>query len=717
MNRAIERRTAFAQAVAGMVCGLGLLHLACSPETGATYLKPFHRFVAPDPGAPSPITAELPSATIQDETRPVLAAPQQRVLVPPRALRPQERGGALRLVPSVPREFRNESRLLVMPALKIAGVHTPLPPQVVKTRRNARRVFVRLDLEIPPVEPDARADLFVVAYAPDRADLGDLRMPALVFPERAELEFAIGLLEAEWGDDPVEFRVEACRAESCEPLFSERLDPSDPEGEGWRDRRVSLAGLSGSTRELRFTAQRSTSRAPFSFPVWGHPTVYERRPIAEGGENLILLSIDTLRADHLTTHGYEHDTAPFIEERFAAKGTVFDNAVAAATTTAPSHASIFTSLPPAAHRVNGFYPIPKSIPTLPEWIRNAGIDTGAITENAWIGVAHGFERGFDVLKENKSARVGFAAGHIEATFERAEEWLEWNRDKRFFLFLHTYQVHSPYAPPERYATAFQTQGVGSAEEAGANHLRLRADYDREIRYTDDELRRLFGALARLKLGHRTVVVLTSDHGEAFLEHGLLEHGGPLFEEVVRVPLMFEGPGIAAGRRIETPVGGVDLMPTILDLLGVPVPDGLAGTSLAPLLSDSTEAATLPVKPVYAETLARNTVGPDHRFRKFLAPAFMVRKGPWKLSRYLEPDGSFRYELYDLSSDPGELENLHGTAAGPSAELEELLRTYEARSQQMRERLERDSARTPADPEALVLDPEREEKLRALGYLE
>jgi arylsulfatase A-like enzyme len=365
--------------------------------------------------------------------------------------------------------------------------------------------------------------------------------------------------------------------------------------------------------------------------------------------------------------------------------------------------TIFTSLPPSVHgATDGFKVLASGILTLPEWIRAQGLDTAAVTEDGWVGAHQGFARGFDVFIENESARITAPEGQVDRTFARARRWLELHRDKRFFLFLHTYQVHAPYAPPARYAGLF----VPPEGQAAPLHVRQLADYDREIRYTDDELAGLFAALERLGLADRTIVVVTSDHGEEFLEHGLVSHGAHLYEESVGVPLVLRGPGIPAGRRIAAPVGHADLMPTLLELLGLPVPGGLSGRSVRPLLQGG--SGELEARPVFSEGWATFQPGADGG-RAFEPPSLAVRRGERKLARYRSPDGT-RYELYDLSADPGERSDLSRSEPGEAGGLRALLEAYERETA----RADRPAAPATAAP---ALDADREEKLRALGYLE
>jgi arylsulfatase A-like enzyme len=695
-----------------LLAGFAAMACACAEDVrDDAVLVPVRRF-ADVPGAGA-LTVGLPVATILDDTRFALAAPREQILVWPKALPAREGARVVQLRPVLPRELEGAERLLVFAYARTGEDWTSRPPEVVAPVRSGKLGTVRVDVPLPAVAAGTRVMVNVTALPLDLVDLAERSTEALEIPPRAWLEFAMGILVARWGYDPVEFSVEACEADRCERVFTEVFDPAD--GEAWRDRRVSLAALAGSQRRFRFLARRLAEAAPFSLPVWANPTLYVERPRVAGDLNVILLSVDTLRADHLTPYGYARDTSPFIDEHFGRGGTLFENPVAAATITTPSHASMFTSLQPTSHgTIDGTRVIPRHIPTLPEWVRAAGIDTAGVTEDGWLGIRHGFGRGFDVYEENKSPHIMSPEGQVDLTFGRAADWLERHRQKRFFLFLHTFQVHSPYAPPPRYADLFAEPGA----DAKPSHERWKDDYDREIRYTDDELRRLVARLDELGLSDRTVFILTADHGEAFLEHGLVEHGGRLHEELVRVPLLLAGPGIPKGRRIATPVAHVDILPTVLELLGVAAPEWVQGRSLAGLVAGREPESAFSDRALFSETRTRTALAAERSIVPFPIPAFMVRQGTRKLLRYPDGTGGFRYELYDVARDPAERRDLWTDEGDSAADLRALLDGYETASQDHRERIDA-STGAGAAPEVQVvpLDPAQEQKLRALGYLE
>ena len=357
--------------------------------------------------------------------------------------------------------------------------------------------------------------------------------------------------------------------------------------------------------------------------------------------------------------------------------------------------------------------------TLAKYLRAFGVEAAAFTEDGWLDIGYGFGRGFARYWEDKSPNIMEPQGRVGRIFGRASQWLRANHGKRFFLFLHTYQVHAPYVPPEKYLKTLRQAGSYADRPAGSGGLGAAFDdmvrYDAEIRYTDDELRRFWQTLDELGLAENTVFILTSDHGEEFLEHGHLQHGADNYEEAVHVPLMMIGPGLPPGRRIPGNVSLADVMPTVLELMGVPVPGGIAGTSL---LARIRAKDTVPrSRAVYSESLAPFALGPNQTTLPFLRPAYSVQLGSRKLHRYRQAEG-YRYEYYDLTRDPGERTNAYDPDSPQVAQLAKLLGAYEQRCR------EAQSTKAPGlepggrtnEAKGVPIDPIREEKLRALGYL-
>jgi arylsulfatase A-like enzyme len=409
-----------------------------------------------------------------------------------------------------------------------------------------------------------------------------------------------------------------------------------------------------------------------------------------------LISIDTLRADHLGCYGYERDTSPFLDE-LAAGGARFANATINTHGTTPSHATILSSLYQEAHGVQAGSDPPRAIPPevalLPEILRSHGYATLGITGGGNVGREFGFARGFDEFDDRAhSVKVG-----VRRALRRIAHHLEAPEPRPLFVFLHTYEVHSPYAPPQAYHSLFGPTSsdfeptsrnllaiVNDARTAlsSADLSHVVAMYDAGIRHTDDVLRSFFEELAELGFLEDAVVAVTSDHGEEFAEHGGLLHRALLYQEILTVPLIFSGRGVAPGLVDRSPVSSVDIAPTLLALANLPVPADMQGR---PLLGASGER-----------------VGPERVTVAQYGPhLYAVRSGEWKLIETHDPPG---LELYHLASDPGEQADVAGEQPQIVAELRRELAAW-------RRRHARSLTPVTAD-----LDPEAVERLRALGYV-
>jgi arylsulfatase A-like enzyme len=402
-------------------------------------------------------------------------------------------------------------------------------------------------------------------------------------------------------------------------------------------------------------------------------------PEAEMPPNLLLVTIDTLRRDHCSVYGYERDTTPRLRA-FAGKGVRFDAAYAPGPITGPTHATLFTGLFPVGHGVvkNGLVLDPDH-ETLAERLQARGYQTGAIVSSFAVdsrfGLSQGFERYRDrfdparssiVWKEWEGHQVseGFDQPAPDAT-RRAIQWLDAREASRpFFLWVHYFDPHSPYIAPRRFRR-FLPEGGPSPEAARAIAL-----YDAEIAYTDFWLGKLLGALSERGLDADTLVAITSDHGEGLQDHGYMFHDFQLYEEAVRVPLLLRWPGrIVGGRVIGTPTSLVDLMPTLLDLLGVEAGPEMQGVSRARQLTgraagrEPAPAIFLQRRPFRATKIAGFDVAGD---------GFAVRVGRWK---YIETPEEGGRELYDLEVDPGESENVYAENAAVGDELSARIQVF------------------------------------------
>lgn len=553
---------------------------------------------------------------------------------------------------------------------------TTLPP--VRIER-AKRV-VRMSL------PNGADEMQVEAYLVARAKR---RFRSHSFSPRsgARLQGGMALVPLVPSDAlvSVEFRIVAHVGGNVEVLHRKVLEVgTDPPA--WMDYDFELDRFVGQKLELEFDTRvngpSGRELLPVA-PVWSLPAILE--PAPEPGWSFVVVSLDTLRADHVGAYGAPNGSTPVLDA-LAADGVTFERAMTTYPSTTGSHMSLFTGLYPSAHDVRAPPAmLSAEIPMLAELLAPAGYVTAAVTENAMIVAAAGFERGFDSYTEFRGAEAHKASGHVDRVMDVATSWLSDHRDERFFLFLHTYEVHSPYNPPSEFDRY-------PSPDDGRPLPRARAQYRGGVAYTDHELGRLRAVLDELGLSRRTVLIVTSDHGEGFGEHGVFGHGHHLTEELLRVPLVVRAPGLApTGHRVAQPVSWVDLAPTILELAGLEKPPAMHGRSLVALLSR--EDGIDPV-PVYGEV------------------------GGGKAKQVAARDGDLKWIFSPESPSPRAYDLEQGEGAGMEIETEEVL----ARGRVLRARFEemvgnRAEEESPVSRPGIEIDPELEGQLRALGYLE
>lgn len=422
-----------------------------------------------------------------------------------------------------------------------------------------------------------------------------------------------------------------------------------------------------------------------------------------GVDGLLLVVVDTLRADRVSAAGYPRPTTPNLDG-LAARGALFTECVAHAPWTRPSVASLMTGrLPTATGLTCHEFRLPKGscdvlhpeLETLAECFASAGFATGGVVANINVDPVFGFDQGFGryisipaLQAADPAWRMG--RGWLEDTTpavgDAAIGWLETHGgDGPFLLYLHYLDPHEPYLPEPDDAALFDPATYGDLPE---EHRASAAAYDAEVRGVDRDLGRVLAALERLGLRDRTAVVVTSDHGEEFGEHGGAYHGWTLYEEQLRVPLAIVAPGLTAPDTVLTDaVGLVDLMPTLLELFDVPAPPGLQGRSLAPLL----RGELLPPLDAVVE-------------RGYRPYAGLRRAGGAKLVVDLEEGTRW---LYDLAVDPGELRAAANPDAALLAELDAALRERLAESEALR--------LTLGEVADVSLTPEQIEQLGAIGY--
>ncbi|MDJ0787734.1 MAG: sulfatase, partial [Myxococcota bacterium] len=446
--------------------------------------------------------------------------------------------------------------------------------------------------------------------------------------------------------------------------------------------RASRTGKRGApARRLRRRRARS-QRGPRSalcglVVVWlgvGCQGEADKAPEALEIDRVVVITIDTLRADHVGAYGASFARTPVLDG-LARDGVRFDVATSPAPVTLPAHTSLFSARDPSEHGVrhNGLFQVQPELPLLAERLSDAGFATGAFVGAFVLDRRFGLARGFDVYDDEMSidrgtaGTFGFAERTADEVVDRALAWLDGAPD-RFFLWAHFYDPHADYRPPAGFALALPGR-----------------PYDGEIAFTDSQVGRLLAAIDERWPNGRTLVVATSDHGESLGQHGESTHSYLIYEPTQRIPLLMKGPGLPVGKVVASPVRLIDVAPTVLALLGLPALEGASGVDLRDRIAGSEDAPLV----TYMETLAPH-------FDFGWASLVGVREGDYKLIR------GTRTELYDLSTDPGETRNL-------ADERPELVARLEA---EIDTRIESGGDPTPTRN----IDEEERQRLVALGYL-
>jgi arylsulfatase A-like enzyme len=447
--------------------------------------------------------------------------------------------------------------------------------------------------------------------------------------------------------------------------------------------------------------------------------------------NIVLISIDSLRSDHIGAYGYPRPTAPTLD-RLAAEGALFENVVAESSWTLPSHMTMLTGLSTLAHGVDSFAGgrLDDTRTTLAERLRDAGYQTWGIYSGPYLHPVFGFGKGFDryegILGETTALdREGFDLGTPEAGREvmsansrahrtvtservskRAIELLRQRRERPFFLFLHYFDVHYDYIPPESLWRRFDPEYKGTLTAEGyrrnpAIHRDMNSEdlrhvialYDGEILHTDGHIGSVIEALEGLGLTEETLVVVTSDHGDEFFEHGRKGHGQSLFDEVLMVPLIVRLPGrIQAGLRIREQVRHLEIGPTILSYAGIRA--DLEGTELGGVLAGRSSLPELDA----VSTLRRNGLSLSLRMPKY--KYLLHREGT-----------SMTETLYHLTRDPREQEPVQRSEMAATAQTLELFDRL--RGQLLRNEQSAIGGHSTGEVE---LPAEVIEQLRSLGYI-
>ncbi len=395
--------------------------------------------------------------------------------------------------------------------------------------------------------------------------------------------------------------------------------------------------------------------------------------------NVVVVTVDTLRPDHLGCYGYKDIETPVLDG-LAKRGVLFENAVAQTPLTPPSHASIFTGQNPNMHKVRntGGFILPASSHPLARLLQEQGWDTAAFVGSAVLKKLFGFSNGFAVYDDqmprpgNRNEFREDPERKASVVVDRAIDWLDKRPSgKPYFLWVHLYDPHIPYQPPGEFARKYKGR-----------------PYDGEIAYTDQQLGRLFEAIGKKSPADQTVIAVLSDHGESLGEHGEHTHGIFLYDSTMRIPFLISGPGIPPGVRVKQQARSIDFLPTLFEVMGGSAPASVQGVSLVPAF----KGAGVATDNSYGETLYP-------KMNMNWAELRSIRTNRWKYIRAPRP------ELYDLASDPGETKNVIGQNSPEVQKLEAQLKSVVSTGANGAEKVE-----------TAMVDERVMDQLKSLGYL-
>jgi arylsulfatase A-like enzyme len=546
-------------------------------------------------------------------------------------------------------------------------------------------------------------------------------------PDRGYLQFGYGLLpSSQKTAGKIGFQVIIERAGKKEILFNSNIDATGKSPNSSLHEKISLEKYQKKRAKIYLVTDYAKDNdeqkhPPIHYAYWYNPLIYQKLDDNSTGKNLILISLDTLRADHLGSAGYERETSPNLD-KLLEESIVFPDCYSTAPSTLRSHMSLLTGLDPISHQVYTQQDkLDPTILTLADILRVNNFTSAAFTGGGRVSAVFGFSKGFDRYYENKSSWID--KDTPEELLEKSLNWLEQNRDKNYFLFLHTYQPHDPYSNSSDFGQLFLEKEhawkkidlfsylhrLEGSSEPGVIPLsdvqkeNIVALYDGEIRYTDECLiKPLIEGLKNLDLYENTLIVITSDHGEAFYEHGMWMHGGQLYNELIKVPLIIKFPHEKhKGKKVTNNVSLIDITPTILKELGIgDQKEEFDGEDIIPLITglDSLERHCFSEIPVKGNLGKVSVVYKDFK----LILNRIVHK-----DKFISQAPPVELELYNLRQDSNEKNNL------ATAE-EEMVKYLMAKIEEYLRKKPKTGLKGKEKP---VIDEALRKRLKALGYIE
>ncbi len=583
----------------------------------------------------------------------------------------------------------------------------------------------------------------LVSRSPEKIQM-DVDVPA-----NAWLDLNLGTVE----DAPVTFKIAAVDGGKEEVLLERTVTTPHR----WEPVPVDLSGQSG-RKTLRFWLDISDER---HVGFWGSPVIRVHGAQPQGKpanalgspnppQGVILIMCDTLRKDHLTMYGHKRDTSPILAN-LASQGTLFLDNVTQATWTKVSTPSIMTGMYPKSHRVHDFQDrVSAAADTLAESYRAAGYATVSYSSVLFTGKFTNLQQGFEELHESTSVDdPKYEAKTARTYVDRAIGWIGRHRDNPFFMYLHVLDPHDPFEPRAPYDALWADPAKKEEHEAQLNKIRKEIQnpllkafgmptkteiekagvsstefvghdknwYDGSIRGMDAEIGRLVERLAQLGLDGKVQIAFISDHGEEFIEHGRMFHGQSVYGELTGVPMVLYRPGvIPAGVQIKETVRNIDLMPTLLDLSGLPVPKKVQGQSLVPLIAAMREskgavagvAQTLGWKPEPAVTekaKTENAGGPP----PYETESYGIVHDGWKLVHHVQrAAGEEEFKLFNHVEDPLDSKNVAAEHPDQVTRLKALLADWNKMVEK---------GKLPKGDSAEGLSSKELERLKSLGYVQ
>lgn len=574
----------------------------------------------------------------------------------------------------------------------------------------------------------------VVMRAPEKLQFN------VTLPENPTLELNLGTIE----NYPVTFNLSI--QQKGWNREQNLLNRTITTPQRWDRNLIDLSLFAGQTANIQLSLSAEKSG---TLGIWGNPVIRNRQSGSakkETPQKVILIWTDTLRKDHLKTYGYSRDTSPNMD-KLASQGVKFADTIAQATWTKVATPAMMTSLYPTTNGVRNFYDrLPSSATTMAEVFYNAGFATVNYCGNLFTGKFTNLHQGFEEVNEDISLSDPNSSKTSRETIDKFLPWLESHKSVPFFAFVHLYDPHHPYKPKPPYDTMwadpardkqqqqetkklvdaitnplmkmFEAASKDEFQKAGVDpkpYMQYNIDhYDGSIRGMDTEIGRLIEKLKELELDKKTMIVIASDHGEEFLEHGQTTHGQSVYSELTEVSLILWGPQyLPKNKVVPETVEMVDLMPTILELCNLRGPKEMQGESLVPLLKNVSDAHTAeasewkrrPAISERANTGEENGAPPPYNYE-----AYSIISGQWKLIHNVLPQhGQPEFELFDRQND---VYDQHDVAASHPEIVQKLSREIALWKQHA------ESVKLKPDSESTQnMTTEEIERLRALGYIQ